>query len=179
MNRLHLPASCLIVLAGPPGAGKSTWARRNGRGAIHVSQDDLIDAITPHGFEQEYRPIYAAAEEAIARAALDAGHTVIVDRTNRTTAHRLRWIALAKTAGCIVAAVEVNTPLDLCRERNRARRDHRQVSETRLERIFAAMEPVRLEEGFAAVYDGDAVTLEEILTDLKLRQEIVSYEHCH
>jgi len=28
----------LIILVGPPGSGKSTWAKQNGRGAVHVSQ---------------------------------------------------------------------------------------------------------------------------------------------
>ena len=42
--------ACLVVLVGPPGSGKTTWAQRNGRGAIHVSQDGLIDAISPGSF---------------------------------------------------------------------------------------------------------------------------------
>jgi hypothetical protein len=78
----------LIVLVGHPASGKSTWAQQNGAGAVHVSQDGLIDAITPDGFEHVYRSIYTAAEDAIARAALSAGHTVIVDRTNRTASPR-------------------------------------------------------------------------------------------
>ena len=90
-----LAVPCLIVLVGPPGSGKSTWAKQNGRGAVHVSQDDLIDAISPDGFDHVYRPIYAAAEDAVARTALERGHTVIVDRTNRTRAHRRRWLAIA------------------------------------------------------------------------------------
>src|SRR5512142_3094828 len=97
--------ACLVVLVGPPASGKSTWARRNGRGTVHVSQDDLIDAITPDGFEHIYRPVYRDAEDAVARAALDAGHTVIVDRTNRTRVHRERWLAIARDAGCPAVAV--------------------------------------------------------------------------
>jgi protein phosphatase len=174
-----LATACLIVLVGPPGSGKSTWARHNGCGAVHISQDDLIDAITPDGFEHVYRSIYAAAEEAIARAALQAGHTVIVDRTNRTEAHRRRWIGLAREARCPAVAVEMNTPHWLCRERNNARQDHRRVSEPRLERMFAAMETVCPEEGFSAIYTGDAATLAGILLNLKSEQEVVPYEHCH
>lgn len=174
-----LSTACLVVLAGPPGSGKSTWARRNGCGAVHISQDDLIDAITPDGFEHVYRPVYAAAEDAIACAALHSGHTVIVDRTNRTAAHRARWIRLAREAGCPAVAVQMNTPHWLCRERNNARRDHRRVSEPRLDRMLAAMEALRPEEGFSAIYAGDAATLAGILSDLKSKQEVVPYEHCH
>jgi len=44
----------LILLIGLPGSGKSTWAHRNARDAIVVSQDDLIDAITPLGFDTQH-----------------------------------------------------------------------------------------------------------------------------
>ena len=70
MENVALKLPCLIVLVGHPGSGKTTWARRNGRGAVHVSQDGLIDAITPDGFNHLYRPIYREAEDAVARAAL-------------------------------------------------------------------------------------------------------------
>ena len=152
-------ANHLIVLVGPPGSGKTTWARRHGSGAVHVSQDDLIDAITPYGFEHRYRPVYAAAEEAVARQALRSGHTVIVDRTNRTRAHRERWLRIARECGCPAVAVEMTTRPAVCRERNRLRQDHRRLSEERMDRMFAAMEPVGDGEGFLAIYDGDSVDL--------------------
>jgi predicted kinase len=155
-------AKCLILLVGPPGSGKTTWARRYGSGAIHVSQDDLIDAITPHGFEHRYRPVYAAAEDAVARQALASGHSVIVDRTNRTRAHRERWLRIARECGCPAIAVEMATPAAVCRERNRLRQDYRRLSEERMDRMFAAMEPVGQGEGFAAIYTGDSVDLVEI-----------------
>ena len=57
-RRIACPTPCLVALIGPPGS-------------VHV-----------------YRPVYRAAEDALARAALHAGHTVIVDRTNRTRTRR-------------------------------------------------------------------------------------------
>src|SRR5271155_560947 len=114
---------CLIVLVGPPGSGKTAWARRNGHGAVHVSQDGLIDAITPDGFNHAYRPVYGEAEDAVARAGLQAGHAVIVDRTNRTRLHRERWLRFARQASCPAIAVVMTTPESLCRERNSKRDD--------------------------------------------------------
>src|SRR5260370_39028631 len=156
---------CLVVLVGPPGSGKSTWARRNGRGAIHVSQDGLIDAISPDGFEHVYRPIYAAAEDALARAALQSGHTVIVDRTNRTREHRQRWLDIAREAGSPAMAVVMTASAALCRSRNRERKSERRISDGRMERMLAALEPVQSAEGFSAVFE-ETIPLAEILLQI-------------
>jgi protein phosphatase len=169
-----LAVPCLIVLVGPPGSGKSTWAKQNGCGAVHISQDDLIDAISPDGFEHVYRPIYAAVEDAAARTALERGHTVIVDRTNRTRAHRCRWLAIASEVDHPAIAVIMRASFPLCRERNRCRRDKRRLSEERIDRMIAAFEPVQADEGFTAVFD-DSATISEILKSL---QKEAIHEYC-
>jgi predicted kinase len=168
-----LGVACLIVLAGPPGSGKTTWARRNGRGAVHVSQDGLIDAITPDGFDHVYRPIYRAAEDAVAHAALQMGHTVIVDRTNRTRAHRERWLQIARGTLCPAVAVVMTTPEALCRDRNSKRDVSSRLSEERMQRMLAAVESVQPDEGFASIHFesgiGAGIGLEEILSQFRER----------
>jgi predicted kinase len=118
-----------------------------------VSQDDLIDAITPSGFDHSARPIYAAAEEVIARTALRAGRIVIVDRTNRTRALRKRWIAIAQEMQCAVVAITMSADVETCRSRNRARSGLRCVCEERMERMISVFEAPQLEEGFDAIVD--------------------------
>jgi predicted kinase len=177
-----LNVCCLIVLVGHPGSGKTTWARRNGRGMVHVSQDGLIDAITPDGFDHVYRPIYREAEDAVARAALQAGHTVIVDRTNRTLAHRQRWLHIAREARRPAVALVMTTSEGLCRERNAKREPGRRLSEERMERMLAALEPVRPDEGFVSIHFengvGAGISPDEILSQFQTKEQL-SHEYCY
>jgi predicted kinase len=135
---------------------------------VHVSQDDLIDAITPGGFDHAYRPVYREAEDAVARAGLREGQTVIVDRTNRTRVHRERWIRIACEAGVPVVAVVMATPENVCHERNRERTGSRRLTDERMRRMLAVFEPVEHDEGFAAAYFNSGldagVELDEILS---------------
>jgi predicted kinase len=161
-----LVCRCLVVLVGPPASGKTTWARQNGRGAIHVSQDDLIETITPDGFDHVYRSVYYAAENAVAQAALEADYTVIVDRTNRTREHRKRWLRIAAEARSPVAAVVMPAAAPTCLSRNSLREGPRRLSDLRMERMLAALEPVCQDEGFSAIFDGESSTLTQILDQL-------------
>lgn len=184
MTPLPLLVKCLLVLVGPPGAGKSEWAKRHGAGAVHVSQDDLIDAITPHGFRFDYRPVYAAAEDAVAREALTQGHTVIIDRTNRTRAHRERWVHLAQQHAAPIVAVEMSTPFAVCIERNRLRVGPRRVSDERMARMLAAMEPVQPDEGFDLICDDTAILARilhqvESIRQSNIHQQEQLHEYCH
>jgi predicted kinase len=154
---------CLIMLVGAPGSGKSEWARRNAAGALLVGQDELIEAITPNGFDPACRPVYAAAEEAIAAAGLNANYPVIIDRTNRTRALRRRWLELAARCRCEAIAIAMTASEELCRTRNRERADHRRVSDQRMERMLRALEPPTTEEGFVAVFPENESSLESIL----------------
>jgi protein phosphatase len=171
---LYVP--CLIVLVGPPGSGETTWARRNCYGAVHVSQDELIDAITPGGFDHAYRPVYRAGEDAVARAGLREGQTVIVDRTNRTRVHRERWIRIAHEASVPAVAIVMSTPENVCRGRNRERTGPRRLTGERMRRMLAAFEPVKQDEGFAAVYFNSGldvgVELDEILSTSPSMEEV-------
>jgi predicted kinase len=159
---------CLIVLVGAPGSGKSEWARHNASGAVIVGQDELIEAITPVGFDIACRPVYAAAEEAIAEAGLAANFPVIVDRTNRTRVLRQRWLQLATRCGSVAVAVQMTADEELYRVRNRLRINHRRVSDERMERMIRVIEPPTTDEGFVAVFRDTETSMESILQFLNI-----------
>lgn len=85
----------LTVLIGPPGAGKTTWARTQpGR---HLATDDVREArfgdVAAHGEDAAV----AAAFDADVLAAIGAGTAVIVE--NGANPRRDRYLRAARSAG--------------------------------------------------------------------------------
>jgi predicted kinase len=97
-----LSVTQLVVMAGLPGAGKSTIAEIVGArlGATVVSVDPIESAILRAGIDADQPTglaAYLVAEE-IAQKELDSGRTVIVDAVNAAEAARLQWRDLSDEA---------------------------------------------------------------------------------
>ncbi|WP_127793011.1 ATP-binding protein [Agromyces sp. LHK192] len=106
-----LSVTQLIVMAGLPGAGKSTIGEIVGArlGATVVSVDPIESAILRAGIAVDQPTglaAYLVAEE-IARKELAAGRTVIVDAVNAGEAARLQWRDLAEETDARLRVVEV------------------------------------------------------------------------
>ena len=86
---------------------------------------------------------------------------------------------IARESGCKAVAVVMTAGDGLCRARNLARTNHRRVSDERMERMLAAMEPVARDEGFAAVFRDDEVTVQEIFKCLQEGITEESHEYCN
>ena len=120
------------MLIGFPGAGKSTWRagwveerRRAGRAVAVVSTDDLVLAEAeaagiPYAEAWRRAPKLEGRARAAARAAVEAGADVVVDRTNLKAATRARFLRLFPP-GYVRRAVVFVTPPEVLRERLRAR----------------------------------------------------------
>ena len=104
----------MTVLAGLPGAGKSTWAARNAGEALVVTGDDIrTGGADPNAVFHRMR------EQA--RKALAEGRDVIVDACSLRKTDRSVWKSIASAVGASTELVVMRTPLSTCRIRDAAR----------------------------------------------------------
>lgn len=108
---VHTPVPQLVVMAGLPGAGKSTIAEVVGnRLALPiVSVDPIESAILSAGIDPDQPTGLAAylVAETIAESVLIGGAGVIVDAVNAVEPAREQWVRLAARQGVPVKFVEV------------------------------------------------------------------------
>ncbi len=117
--------SWAIWITGLPGSGKSLLARRAAQALAELNErvvmlelDEIRRTLTP-------APTYSDAERDLVYRALvymaveltEAGVPVIVD----ATAHRRAWRDLARASIRRFAEVQLECPLEICRERERSR----------------------------------------------------------
>jgi predicted kinase len=72
-----------------------------------------------------------------------------IDATNLTRKERRAYIKLGDLHGCRVEAVFFDTPLEVCKERNRNR--HRVVPDEAMDLLASKLQVPSLEEGFASI----------------------------
>jgi protein phosphatase len=122
------PVGALVLLIGPAGCGKSTWAARRFRPDQILSSDAFRALVAGDATDQSasadaFRLLHLAA-----RARLARGLLTVVDATNLTAPARLGLRDQARRAGRPVVAVVFDVPLERCLAQN-ASRPGRQVPE--------------------------------------------------
>jgi F420-dependent oxidoreductase-like protein len=119
---IEIPSPSLVVLVGPPGSGKSTWAEQRFAGLV-VSSDSLRALVG-----EDQRDLRASADafalldDVIARR-LRRNLSTVVDTLGTDPARRATWRSMAGEAGVPCVAVVFDVAASRVRRQNRQRSD--------------------------------------------------------
>ncbi len=118
---LSIPDPAVVVLVGPTGSGKSTWAVSRYRPREIVSSDELRSLVGSGRHDLEASADAFAVLDQIVAARLRRGLTTVIDTLGLEPGRRAAYLAGARAAGLPAVAVMSDTPPALCRSRNAAR----------------------------------------------------------
>lgn len=165
---ITIPASSLVVLIGPSGAGKTTFAAKHFRPTEVVSSDECRALVSDDEGDQAATPAAFRILQAIVRERLRFHRTTVVDATNVTARSRAPLIATARRYGSLAIAIVFDLPLELCLDRNRGRAAralpdgviHRQHGQ--MHHSLAGLHG----EGFARIYvlESDEASIDRVTT---------------
>lgn len=156
---IKLPELSLVVMIGPSGSGKSSFARKHFKPTEIVSSDfcrglvaDDENDITASGDAFELVHV-------IARKRLQRGNLTVIDATNVEPEHRKQLLNIAREYHVLPVAIVLNLPPKLCLDRNVTRPDRQFGSHVVRNHSAALRRSLRFlgREGFRYVHVFDSV----------------------
>jgi predicted kinase len=142
--------SHLVVLCGPPGSGKDTYAQQALGGYPQVSLDLMREELDVKPTDDQGAVAQAVLEEA--RKHLRARRPFVFNATNITRQRRDRIVDLGLAYDALIDIRAFDVPEPLLRKRNRER--SAAVPEKVLDRMIAKWEPPTLAEGHRVSWVG-------------------------
>jgi protein phosphatase len=121
--KIAIPEFSLVLLIGPSGSGKSSFARKHFLAAEVISSDFCRGLVSNDENDQSATGDAFDLLHTIVRKRLARGILTVVDATNVQPEARKPLIALAKEFHCFPEAIVFDLPERLCHERNAARPD--------------------------------------------------------
>ncbi|GAB6901492.1 polynucleotide kinase-phosphatase [Kineosporia succinea] len=178
-HQLTVPATCLVVLVGVSGSGKSTFARAK-FGPYEVISSDFCRGLVSN--DENSQDATAAAFDVlnyIVGKRLEAGLLTVVDATNVQKDARASLLRVARDHDVLPVAIVLDTPKEVCLERNASRTDRdfgARVIHRQSESLHRSLRGLK-REGFRRVHVLDSpekaaeavIVREPLLNDLRAR----------
>ena len=111
----------VVLAVGLPGSGKSTWFARRG---LHPLSTDLLRLLLldDENDQSQQNHVFGALYGLLRRRLAIGRRLTWVDATNLEPSQRRNFLQMAQEMGYSVDAVYFDVPLEVCLERNAARR---------------------------------------------------------
>ncbi|MCU1368260.1 MAG: Luciferase-like monooxygenase [Ilumatobacteraceae bacterium] len=156
---IEIPSPCLVVLVGPAGSGKTTWANEHLPEHV-VSSDDLRRLVGEADNDlRASADAFAVLDDVVARR-LRRKLTTVIDSLGTDPARRETWRRMAADHGVACIAVVFDVPAAQLRRQNadRAKRVPDDVIRRQLAEWATVVATVRA-EAFDAVHDAEVAAL--------------------
>jgi len=121
MSVINVPASAVVILVGPAGAGKSTFAARHFPGESVISPDDYRKELGGEASTQHHNTEVFERVHRVLEARAEAGLLTVVDATNTRGPERTELAWHAHRHRRPLLAVVLDLPPDTCLARNASR----------------------------------------------------------
>ncbi|MDR2615397.1 MAG: polynucleotide kinase-phosphatase [Oscillospiraceae bacterium] len=165
--RIEIPEIAVVALIGVSGSGKSTFAKRFFKPTEVLSSDYFRALISDDENNQQVTPQAFDALYYVANKRLDLGLLTVIDATNVQKDARAAVLRLAREQNCFAAAIVLDIPEKICRQRNENRPDRNfgaNVITRQSEQLRRGIRSLK-KEGFRYVY---TIKSEEELSDVEI-----------